>query len=512
MVDLTQHQRLVRLLYSLVFAVAVLGTLSLVNAVNAQETDGCPATAPLPLDSGSRGRVIPGQGANRVRDLPSTSGAVLYQIDSGSVFDVIGPAACGDGYRWWHISALGRAGWTAEGDETGYFLEPISVLPPLAQSSAGPIVIAGPYNRVRDANLYQLDDGHLTLLDDTLHVVDAAMSPDGRFLAANVMASVVLESEGCSGPLPVDLWLLNIETGDSRMLREQPEHATYCDADNNISRSAVEWSLDGGQFVWTEYHSGEDTLSLGVYDLATGQASVVPLDFPEQSGAGPMPLTPYWLASGIAFHSVTYTEAAPGIAVAVRLYQPDGTFIAETPVWIADDYGLPDTVLLVTYAGRDYAAHHWYINDLWILYDLLNQEAFWFGEMPVSPEMVSAAQPDASLRVRFRPMEAYTPYAEHPYQADVVDASGTVLHDPLDIARYAEAITRDVVLSPDGQALAFRHYDADTRSSDITVIGAAAASTFTLGEDIGTFTLVWGRWQWIFPDTLILDELPESWG
>ncbi|MBE2184862.1 MAG: hypothetical protein IAE89_15645 [Anaerolineae bacterium] len=443
--------------------------------------------------------------------MPSSSGAVLYQIEGGTIFDVIGPPECGDGYRWWQISFQGQAGWTAEGDNIEYFLELVSVFPPLAQDSAGPIVIADAFIRLPEANIYQLNDGRLTLLDDTLHVLDAALSPDVRFLAANVMASVVFESEGCSGPIPADLWLLNPETGENLMIRGQPENATYCGDDNNISRSEVDWSPDGRQFVWTEYNSGDDTLSLGVYDVAANQASVVSLDFPEQYGVGPRPITPYWLASGIAFYSVTYDEVAADSAVSVRLYMPDGTFTTETPIWIANDYGLPDTVLLITHEGRDYAAHHWFLNDYWTLYDLLNQQAFWFGETPAYPELVSAAQPETSLRVRLLPRHSFTPHSENPYQVEILDSSGQVLHDPLDI-QSAEAIPQDMVLSPDGQTLAFQHYNTDTRRYVINFIGPDTASTFIPGEDISYFAFSWGSWQWIFPDSLNLAEFPDTLG
>lgn len=508
---LKQRQRNVDLLRYMVLAVVLLAITSTVNTLHAQDTSGCPPTTPLQLVIGQQARVLSGKGANRIRDMPSTSGAVLYQIEGGTIFDVIGPPECRDGYRWWHISFQGQAGWTAEGDDTEYFLEPVSVFSPLAQDSAGPIVIADAFNRLPEANVYQLDDGRLTLLADTLHVLNAALSPDGHFLAANVMASVVFESEGCSGPMPADLWLLNLETGETLMLRGQPENVTYCGDDNNISRSEVDWSPDGRQFVWTEYNSGDDTLSLGVYDLAAAQIHMVSLDFPEQNDSGPGPITPYWIASGIAFYSVTYDEAIADSVWSVRLYAPDATFIAETPIWIANDYGLPDTVLLVTHEGRDYAAHHWFLNDYWTLYDLLNQQAFWFGETPAYPELVSAAQPETSLRVRLLPRDSFTPHSENPYQAEILDSSGKVLHDPLDI-QSAEAIPRDMVLSPDGQTLAFQRYNTDTRRYDINFIGPDTASTFVPGEDISHFALSWGSWQWIFPDSLNLAEFPDSLG
>lgn len=385
--------------------------------------------------------------------------------------------------------------------------------PVMAQDTTGPIVITDGFNDLHEANIYQLDSGGLTLLSDTLHVLNASLSPDGRFLASNVVAPVVFESEGCSGPIPADLWLLNPESGENLMLGGQPENATYCGDDNNISRSEVDWSPDGRQFVWTEYDSGADILSLGVYDLAASGINVVSLDFPEQYGAGPSPITPHWVTSGIAFYSVIYDEALADSAVSVRLYTPDGTFIAETPVWIANEYGLPDTVLLVTHEGRDYAAHHWFRNDYWLLYDLLSQQKFWFGETPAYPELVSAAQPETSLRVRLLPVDSFTANSGNPYQVEILDSSGNVLYKAMNI-KTAQDIPQIVVLSPDGQTLIFRHYNVDTRvyENQINSIGADTALTFIPGEDINQFSLAWGSWQWIFPDSFKLVEFPDEFG
>lgn len=108
-----------------------------VQPLQAQSTDGCPPTVPLPLAVGGQGRVVPGGTANRVRSTPSTSGEVVFQIAAGSVFDVIGEAECSDGYRWWQIRYQGQEGWTVEGTDEEYFLE---ILAPEtdATSTAGP--------------------------------------------------------------------------------------------------------------------------------------------------------------------------------------------------------------------------------------------------------------------------------------------------------------------------------------------------------------------------------------
>ncbi len=94
--------------------------------VQAQNSSACPVTTPLEMVIGDQGRVLPG-GANRVRSAPTTSGAQVSLMEGGSVFEVIGGPECGGGYRWWQVSFEGTEGWTVEGNDTEYFLEPIVV-------------------------------------------------------------------------------------------------------------------------------------------------------------------------------------------------------------------------------------------------------------------------------------------------------------------------------------------------------------------------------------------------
>lgn len=95
------------------------------SPVHAQDTDACPPTTPVALVVGEPGRVVAGGAPNRVRAAPSTSAEVLFQMQGGTVFQVIGQAQCADGYRWWNIRLENSEGWTVEGSDTEYFLEPI---------------------------------------------------------------------------------------------------------------------------------------------------------------------------------------------------------------------------------------------------------------------------------------------------------------------------------------------------------------------------------------------------
>jgi hypothetical protein len=84
----------------------------------------CPG-APAPrLAVGMQARVIPNTSPNNLRDTPVT-GAVLLQIPAGGAFTVVAGPTCGNSMNWWQVNYNGTVGWTAEGDASGYWLEPV---------------------------------------------------------------------------------------------------------------------------------------------------------------------------------------------------------------------------------------------------------------------------------------------------------------------------------------------------------------------------------------------------
>jgi uncharacterized protein YraI len=83
------------------------------------------ATAPTPrLIIGRLGRVTPGL-PNNIRSLATISSPLLGQIPTGGAFVVLGGPQCADGYYWWQVNYNGLVGWTPEGSNGQYFIEPI---------------------------------------------------------------------------------------------------------------------------------------------------------------------------------------------------------------------------------------------------------------------------------------------------------------------------------------------------------------------------------------------------
>ncbi|MCU0485551.1 MAG: right-handed parallel beta-helix repeat-containing protein [Anaerolineales bacterium] len=64
--------------------------------------------------------------SNRVRMEPGLDGEIVGLIGAGETILVDDGPICADGYAWWHVQSFtGLQGWTAEGDQAGYWLIPI---------------------------------------------------------------------------------------------------------------------------------------------------------------------------------------------------------------------------------------------------------------------------------------------------------------------------------------------------------------------------------------------------
>jgi hypothetical protein len=102
----------------------------------------CQGTPPSFIHSGVQARVTitpSGQRALplRVRSEGTMTSPVIAQLTDGTVFFVIAGPTCADGFTWWQISVANQSGWVAEGDASGYFIEPITQ----AVQSGAPVVV-----------------------------------------------------------------------------------------------------------------------------------------------------------------------------------------------------------------------------------------------------------------------------------------------------------------------------------------------------------------------------------
>ena len=98
-------------------------TVSLSNqATVAAQTKTCAKSLAPRLIVGGYGRVTDGN-ANNVRNEASTGDAV-GQIRSGETFEVLDGPICADGEYWWRVHYSDFVGWTAEAQDSNYWLTP----------------------------------------------------------------------------------------------------------------------------------------------------------------------------------------------------------------------------------------------------------------------------------------------------------------------------------------------------------------------------------------------------
>ena len=83
----------------------------------------CQGAPPPRLSVGGRGRVTPGL-PNKIRSAPSTGAPQTGSIPGEGVFSVLSGPRCVDGYLWWQVEYEGVTGWTANGGDGEYWVEP----------------------------------------------------------------------------------------------------------------------------------------------------------------------------------------------------------------------------------------------------------------------------------------------------------------------------------------------------------------------------------------------------
>jgi len=86
-------------------------------------TDSCDGLQPR-LVVGEVGAVIPGLGANNIRNRASADGAYVGEIPPDGAFRVLAGSECVEGLAWWYVNYNGTFGWTAEGQGDTYWIEP----------------------------------------------------------------------------------------------------------------------------------------------------------------------------------------------------------------------------------------------------------------------------------------------------------------------------------------------------------------------------------------------------
>lgn len=106
--------------------IQVTATSATVQVVPTATVDNCVGLLPPRLQVGQQGRVTVGGVPNNVRETPDIGARRVGQIaPGGGAFAVLEGPLCADGYVWYRVRMGDFEGWTAEGGNNEYWLEPL---------------------------------------------------------------------------------------------------------------------------------------------------------------------------------------------------------------------------------------------------------------------------------------------------------------------------------------------------------------------------------------------------
>lgn len=226
-----------------------------------------------------------------------------------------------------------------------------------------------------------------------------ALSPDESRIVYKVAAQIGLDalnrvqSEGfiADFDLPGDIYLLDIESGQSTLLAGQPDDASLLVAgvpDRATVRSTPAWSPDGSRIAWTEFALPDGAPAIVAYDVTAGTTTTLAADIPAQpvQGAAP-PLR--WGSAGIAVNTSTDNTSEQDFLI----YANDGALLSSPRLAPVED----DPAVDFVWVERDDSALLGviYQSSGWILLDPATGVAQGATELP---RLTTAAPDSRSLR------------------------------------------------------------------------------------------------------------------
>jgi hypothetical protein len=313
------------------------------------------------------------------------------------------------------------------------------------------------------------------------------VSPDARTVAYGSVASAVVEvidREGGigGGPLPNNIWVLDIASNDAYRAAEQPSNASFMVPnipDVALVRSEPVWSPDGARLAWAEMLLPDLRVQLIIFEVGARRSEVV-VDLPPPGPGIPTPPTLMWGQSGILVSQVVPDPANPVNAVfEYQLYTANGDLIGQTQAGLSF---ILFAVLATAPDGREVIAAS-VENGQWLMIDPLLGTT---EPAPAPPQLYSPRAPTTSLTA--------TPTLNPSGQTftwTIADASGVFLGTS-ESSVFASPTT--ISPSPDGTQIAIQ-----IDPVQIDVWNGQGLTQYAVplgGDDIQALT--WGPSAWRF--------------
>lgn len=291
---------------------------------------------------------------------------------------------------------------------------------------------------------------------------DIAISPDGQYLAylqtprffAIAMKNNLL---GNMGWTPSDIILLNLATGEERVIASQQPNVKYSDSVRLWYRWNLRWSPDGSQLAYYQYRGWQGDSSfqsqMMIYDWQIDKTFTLAEGNDYLSEAA-------WLREGIGIGATVYNAESEVIA---HHYLNDGMIVGHPLVYQGTEYIFVDSADVAS-PNR---AHVY-------LMDVRTGE---YGRVEGYESSVSASAPEGAL-VFIKDDNDTRPWY-------VIDPQSGAIFTPPRQAPYAV----DFTFSPDGKQFAY------------VLIGTSVNITDLKGKelvvDLPANAIIWGSKQYI---------------
>jgi hypothetical protein len=317
-----------------------------------------------------------------------------------------------------------------------------------------------------------------------------SVSPDGTRVAYTKLPQMVVEAlqrEGGmgGGALPSNVWVMDIASGESTLLVDQPEGASFFTEgipDLGVARSKPMWSADGSKIAWTEMEYPSNNQSLVVYDFATSSAQTIVTDLPVDA-AVPTPKLMKWGQEGLYVWNFAMKENSTQNDISVNLYDETGTLLNSIPL-VGSEQRFTVNHILVSYNGKEYIGVQYNTGE-WEIVDPLTGTS---QPAPNTPQLSSTAAPESSVNVE------PTPAGDGTYTWQIVDANGA----PMQLLKVVSYVAEeDMAVSPDGAQVAFVDMNQGGQTQvnvwqtgGIVAVPSPAIDNFYISE------LAWGPQAW----------------
>jgi hypothetical protein len=316
------------------------------------------------------------------------------------------------------------------------------------------------------------------------------VSPTGdSYVYTRIPAAYMTKSSTTQDrPIPLDIYLVNLNTGRSTVIASQPTDASFGDGQAHyILRSQPSWSPDGRLLAWTELTlnqaaPGTQSESLVIYDAASKKVQTLIPQLPAHRVVGPYP-------------ALSEVSLGPDGLIAVKVHiSPDIDSNGREWLYFYDEIGKE-----ITRLEKLEAVEQTYESSqlIWLSGLDMPHVSCMACTTRINPRTGAAGPLNGTL-------ELYSPLAPDKlsvyYGADAGDESNLtwiIAHNGKQVSTFASvriANLRDVAIAPDGMQVASAYYVGQGRTAGVFIYQMQRDQIVKV--TVNVIGLGWGPMAW----------------